>query len=160
MNNGSLTPLPPQHSSESAIVSVQYPDGMRRLKLYTDKDGEAFYLENILRILNNVASGSFFPSINNFQEDCHRYFYQLKNNRNMQYTKSRQQQLSPQRDRRENIPSAVVRHNQAQTPSKNSAAAAALLAAKEAEAAIIAASKDDFGKRNNNLENAPDNVFL
>ena len=90
---------------------------MRRLKLYTDPDGEVFYLENILRLLNNVSSGGFFPSIYSFHEDCQRYFFHIKNNRNIHaraghHSPHRDSHRDSNRDRRDNTPVIIIRHNQ------------------------------------------------
>ena len=118
-------------------MSFQYPDGLRRMKLQVDSDGEVSFLESILHVLLLKASGGIFPSVDNFIRDYERYHSSMRITRapTIKHTTGSQR---VQRD----IPSNS-KTNQSKVLLKN--ASKELLAAKEAEAAQILAQKDDFG---------------
>lgn len=121
-------------------MGYQHTDGSRRMRLQPDIDGEASFIQNILRILNLIVPGSYFPAVETFRMDCERYYLNPKNRTGS----SPRATLSSQRDRRRDIIGNVsAKYNQALLKSVTFAPQS--LASKEADAAMIAAQKDNFG---------------
>jgi hypothetical protein len=59
---------------ESAVTSVVFADGIRRMQLIVDIDGEVPFVQRIMRILLEKGQQGFFPTLNEFVQECESQF--------------------------------------------------------------------------------------
>lgn len=83
---------------ESAVTSVVFADGIRRMQLILDIDGEVPFVQRIMQILLEKGQAGFFPTLNEFVQECESQFMPTSAGQSDFYAsqRSRLQQLQQQ----------------------------------------------------------------
>lgn len=66
---------------ESAVMSIPFPDGIRRWQFQFDSAGEISFMQRVIRCLQNITSGRFSSSVENFVRECERHSSSLYDHR-------------------------------------------------------------------------------
>ena len=62
-------------------MSIPFPDGTRRCQFQFDSDGEISFILRVIRCLQNITSGRFSSSVENFVRECERHSSSLYDKR-------------------------------------------------------------------------------